>query len=639
MERDMKRSFVLLGILLVCAALFAEGIPKDPHLCLDYEHAKLQLEGSQNWGIEFISDWFDHLEEADDNSGYNKDFLQEHGGRVGVLILRETIKNGVDCEAIDDDEEEDYDVSTYSVWCSGTLIAKNYFLTAGHCADKIKESKDGDCRIVKNVGVLFGYQKADLENSGMIYPEYPRVSLERYLDETGNYRQYGPGGYLHFTEHPAYFTIVDDYIDCNADGSVEHGWKHICPTKNDEESDMEYDDDDNDNEHDDSDIEYPLAENIPWPDDAGQALGKMDFAIYQLGTNSNGKLPFEDDDSWRWNSENNQDDGATEKIWTFLDNTNGKRGWARVNTAVQQTGSTLNIIGHPWVSRANDGVENLYGLKIVNAGYVVDGATRKNARAFNEDVLVFDRADIWYGNSGSSVLDNRGRLAGLVSWFGCFQGYSEESPYQVYQISPTLQDLPTPPIPPIPPVPTLNATNYATPMWKICRASQIIKNAAKDMDCNGTMDWLDIILAIRFGLSQYINIGIDFNLIKNFEIPTTVEEIHIHRFDMDQKKVVTETREIPANTYQVAWSDNGNFFYVVNQNNSYYLFKNGASLGTISNYPQLSGSSNLVKDNDIYLAGGSSSNINVMLPTSGNNGFVPRITKISSDGQNGYTFQ
>ena len=601
----MKKGFILFGMLIVCVGLFAEGIPKDPHLCLDYYNASDQV-----LNTEFISDWFDHLEEADDNSGYDEEFLQEHGGRVGVLILRETIKNGVDCEAIEDEEEEDYDVSTYSVWCSGTLIGEKYFLTAGHCAEKIKEPKEGACRIVKNVGVLFGYQIADLEDNSITHPEYPRVSLKRYLDETGNYRQYGGGvgKPANFTEHPAYFPIIEN--TCNFDGSVEHGWHNICWTDDDDQEITDF------------------APEMKWPD--GQILGEMDFAIYELGRNSNLNLPFEEDDPWPWVSENNQDDGAAEKIWTFLDNTNGKRGWARVNTAVQQTGSTLNVIGHPWVSRANDGVENLYGLKIVNAGYVVEGATRKNARAFNEDVLVFERADIWYGNSGSSVLDNHGRLAGLVSWFGCFQGYSEENPYQVYQISPTLQDLPTPPIPPIPPVPTL-ATNYATPMWKICRASQIIKNAAKDMDCNGWIDWDDLISAIRIDFSHFINIGIEFDLIKDFVIPTTVEKIHIHRIDMDQKKVITETREIPAYTYQVAWSDNGDFFYLTKQSNAFYLFKNGTALGTVSNAPEISGSSTLVKGDDIYLAGGYTANIR-------SNDFSPYITKISSDGQNGYSF-
>lgn len=221
MERDMKRSFVLFGMLIVCVGLFAEGIPKNPHLCRDYKNASDQI-----WNTEFISDWFDHLEEADDNSGYSKDFLQEHGGRVGVLILRKTIKkNVVDCEVID---EEDYDEQTYSVWCSGTLIAKNYFLTAGHCAEKIKTMTEEGCEITKNVGVLFGYQVADLEDNSITHPEYPRVSLKRYLDETGNYRQYGGGvgKPANFTEHPAYFPIIDDENSGNY-GPVEHGWNNV----------------------------------------------------------------------------------------------------------------------------------------------------------------------------------------------------------------------------------------------------------------------------------------------------------------------------------------------------------------------------------------------------------------------------
>ena len=202
MERDMKRSFVLFGMLIVCVGLFAEGIPKNPHLCRDYKNASDQI-----WNTEFISDWFDHLEEADDNSGYSKDFLQEHGGRVGTLVV-EKVEDG--CVWYGD--------KCYITRCSGTLIGENYFLTAGHCA-----INDG-----KNVGVLFGYQVADLEDNNITHPEYPRVSLKRYLDETGNYRQYGGGvgKPANFTEHPAYFPIIDDENSGNY-GPVEHGWNNV----------------------------------------------------------------------------------------------------------------------------------------------------------------------------------------------------------------------------------------------------------------------------------------------------------------------------------------------------------------------------------------------------------------------------
>ena len=474
---------------------------------------------------------------------------------------------------------------------------------------------------------MFGYQFADLyeDNDMDNHPTYPRVSLYGYLDNSGTFRQYGPGGYSHFTEHPAFFPIIDHNTDCNYDGSVEHGWKHICPPKDDEESDMEYDDDDNDNEHDDSDIEYPLAENIPWPDDAGQALGKMDFAIYKLGINKADSSPEDAEDPWRWRSENNQLSTTPEKPWTFPDNTNG----ARINTAVLREDTDINIIGFPQVIPVGN---NYYeGLKVVNAGHVANGKGHAHAQHFDEDLLIVKDADIWFGNSGSSVLDNHGRLAGLVSWFSCIEGFSENIPLQIY---PTLQMLPAPPTSPIP---TIYAQNYATPMWKICRASQIIKKAAKDTNCNGWIDWIDYIASTRIDFSRFIDTGINFKLIRDFEIPTTVEEIHIHRFDMGQKKVVTETREIPANTYQVAWSDNGDFFYVVKQSNIYSLFKNGTSLGTISSYPPLSGSSMLVKGDDIYLAGG-----NVVSGVSDqgfiNNDDTQYVTKITSNGQNGYNF-
>ncbi|MBO4699891.1 hypothetical protein J5690_09860 [bacterium] len=167
---------------------------------------------------------------------------------------------------------------------------------------------------------------------------------------------------------------------------------------------------------------------------------------------------------------------------------------------------------------------------------------------------------------------------------------------------------------------------------------QIVKDAARDQDCNGLIDWQDLILYIKSKLTQFVNIGIGSHLIHNFEIPTTVEEIQIHKIDTDQKKVVTETKEIPAYTYQVAFQNNGNLFYIAKQNNTFYLFKNGTSQGEISGYPEMSGSAALVKGDDIYFAGGNLSIPTPMLPGSGNNSFQPYITKISSDGQNGYNF-
>ena len=578
----MKRSFVLVGMFIVCWSLFAEGNPKAPHKCADY---------TTNLPEEFIPAWFDHLEEADNNSGYSKEFLQEHGGRVGKIIFKYK-------------EHENDTEWQYGVGCSGTLIGNNYFLTAGHCA------------IPANAGVLFGYQKADIENSNddedgdgdndetsdddTIEPEYPRVSLKGYLNNDGEYIRYDEDypdmdvEYHNFDQHPAYFPLVDN--DTYGDNSVENGWKMS--------------DDDND---------------------------KVDYAIYKLQTNAQHYEPENVDDPWAWVSDNNQDSQNTPSEyyfvtpWTLPDNTNGHRGWARVNTEVLPTGSTLNVIGHPGVATIFDGKDSLRGIKIVNAGSVIDGATKRNAHSYREDVLVFERADIWYGNSGSSVIDYSGRLAGLVSWFGCIQGNTEGNSLQVQvpPIDPVELIEPIDPINPIYPI-TLNATNYATPMWRICQVSQIIKKAAKDMDCNGQIDWWDEMEKLR-SFSGIIKIGDIWFGDLDFSSSANVKN---YRYDSTQQKVVTETSEIPANTYQVAWADNSDFFYVVKQSNIYSLFKNGTSLGTIINYPPLSGSATLVKGDNIYLAGGNlSGGISDYFPGVGNNSFVPYVTKISSNGR------
>ena len=546
----MKRSFVLFVILMMSLNLFAEGVSKGAKECSVYAG----IENGNLNNISFIPDWFDHLEKADNNSGYSKDFLQQHGGRVGKIVAMNS--------------------STPVLGCSGTLIGNNYFLTAAHCA------------VPANVGVLFGYQKADLENSDddeisdddSDTLEYPRVSLKGYLNNDDEYIRYDEDypdtdvEYHDFDQHPAYFRIAGDNPD---DGTVENGW-----TMSDNDSD------------------------------------KVDYAIYKLHKNAQQHEPEKVEDPWPWRSVNNQDDGRPDEPWRLLDNTNGKRGWARVNTAVQQPGHPLNIIGHPWVASIFDGQDTLPGIKVVNSGSVVNGQYHGLSKEYEEDILVFKDADIQKLHSGSPVLDYHGKIAGVVVWFGCAPGNN-------WDIVP----------------PTDTAENYATPMWRICAVSQIIKNAAKDMDCNGVIDWWDFVFSAEIELAQSINVVIDFNFIKikNLEIPTTVEEIHIRRYDMDQKKVVTETREIPAYTYQVAIKDNGDLFYVALQNNAFYLFRNGTALGEISNYPQLNGSSALVKGDDIYFAGGNFANMIPMLPGSGNNA-VQYITKISSDGQNGYSF-
>ena len=108
----MKRSFILFVILFVCLSLFAEGNPKAPHNCSSYSTTN-----------EFVPDWFDFLEFADDNSSaYDEEFLKEHGGRAGILILQI--------------QDPDYPwlFGKYFPFCSGTLIGESYFITAGHCA-------------------------------------------------------------------------------------------------------------------------------------------------------------------------------------------------------------------------------------------------------------------------------------------------------------------------------------------------------------------------------------------------------------------------------------------------------------------------------------------------------------------------
>ncbi|MBO4698237.1 hypothetical protein J5690_01325, partial [bacterium] len=133
-------------------------------------------------------------------------------------------------------------------------------------------------------------------------------------------------------------------------------------------------------------------------------------------------------------------------------------------------------------------------------------------------------------------------------------------------------------------------------------------------------------------------LGLRGNLINNFNVSPLTSEVQNYRYDLTLDKVIPETKELPAYTYQVALPDNGDFFYVAIQNNEFSLFKNGFVLGEISNYPLLSGSSTLVKGDDIYLAGGALSVPHALLPGNEEYDLVPYqyITKISSDGQNGY---
>ena len=616
----MRKSFILVGMLMACLSLLAEENSEETQpTCAAYFNAMTHVPKNFDWSINFIPDWFEHLEYANNNneSIYDEDFLQEHGGRAGTLVYGYKIENDVDCEASDDDydDEENDDDWIYDVGCSGTLIGRNYFITAGHCAVKGKVQTEEGCARMENVGVLFGYQMADLENNegdnGMNNNpnntlKYPRVSINGYLDNAGNYKQYGePGGYLNHTKHPAYFPIDSS---CNDDGSQENGWKKICPSE-------EYEDNDN------NDINKKIitASELRWPTDFHLVFNtnNVDYAIYKLKTNDSGDWPSEYYDPWPWISQNNQLSQNTSAIflfrpWELPDNTNGFRGWARVNTSILQENTVLNIIGFPGYATDKNNVNfNYKGLKVINTGRVVNGATVGFGHSHFEDILIFKEANIQNGHSGSSVIDYSGRLAGVVSWTGC-------KPGKIW-----ITDLDQP------------AENYATPMWKICRVSQIIKNAAKDQDCNGIIDWWDLLGSFE-NIDNLINInGL---LIDRFGLHPIPLDLKNYRYDARQQRVVTETKEIPAYTYQVAFQNNGNLFYVAKQNNTFYLFQNGTALGAISDYPEMSGSSTLVKGNDIYFAGGNLSIPTPMLPGSGNNSFQPYITKISSDGQNGYNF-
>ena len=592
----MKRSFILVAMLVAFLSLFAEGTPKGAHLCIEYAKAISSdsvvwnfLDPFGQYDIRFISNWFENIEFADndDDSGYSENFLKQHSGHSGTIV---------------------YFDGEYKTRCSGTLIGENYFITAGHCAH------------AENIGVLFGYQ---IEDRGGNDIEFPRVSPEGYLDDTGVYRLYDDpdSDYLNFRVHPAYFRIDKADFYYNTDHAVENGLANVGWIS------KEYN------------IPKPAA-TMTWPNDDpnGEELGKIDYAIYKLESNMNfsqangAKLepPSNWSDPWPWESPDNQ---PSQNIispdlsmpWLLPDNTNGLRGWARVNTAVLQKDTPINIIGFPGVVALGD----LNGLKIINAGSVENGKGRDNAfyADHEEDILIFKDADLLPGNSGSSVIDNRDRLAGVAVWTDCAPGGTSAWDQILLNILNNPDELKRP------------AKNYATPMWKICRASRVVKNAANDQNCNGRNDWWDFILSLRFIRFEFL--GIDGFLLNNLALSSSASEVQNYKYDINQKKLISETKVLPPYTYQVAWSNNGDFFYVAIHNNSVYLFKNGTALGEISNYPALSGSGTLVKGNDIYLAGGyvaggiqylSNGNQN----NSGNT--VQLITKISSDGQNGYNF-
>ena len=200
----MKRIFILVATLVSFVSSFAEGIPKNPHSCLEY--AKAISSDSAVWDFldplnqldnTFIPNWFDHIEFADDFSDYSQEFLQQHSGHSGTIVY--------------------LDGEDHKTRCSGTLIGENYFITAGHCAH------------AENIGVLFGYQIEDRDGNNN-FTGLPRVSLEGYLDDNGIYRYYGEAGsdYLSFTEHPAYFAIDRNFqYRYNDDYAVENGWANV----------------------------------------------------------------------------------------------------------------------------------------------------------------------------------------------------------------------------------------------------------------------------------------------------------------------------------------------------------------------------------------------------------------------------
>lgn len=289
----MKRSFILVGMVAVLMYfnLFAEGFPKGAHTCLEYAKVMFpnyktnpydvnedivwndpNLSAHSQFNTQFIPYWFDNLEFADNASNYSEEFLKEHGGRAGKIIFQ-----------VQDERYPNYNGKHYP-GCSGMLIGKNYFITAGHCAvanvEREFPTEDGGSIIldanVKNVGVLFGYQMEDRGGNNN-FTGFPRVSLNGYLKNNANYLLYtDPGSeYSDFTKHPAYFPIIDDE-SCNNDGSVENGWGNVWGV----------------NENGEAIIRF--ASDIKWSDSnsAEEKIGEIDYAIYQLGINSNEKLPF-----------------------------------------------------------------------------------------------------------------------------------------------------------------------------------------------------------------------------------------------------------------------------------------------------------------------------------------------------------
>lgn len=570
--------------------MFSEGVSKEAHTCLEYAKGQFpdfKIAGVNVWNTldplnqldtTFIPNWFDNTEFADDFSSYGEEFLRQHSGRAGTLVW---VENG-----------------NYHTGCSGTLISDKYFITAGHCAE------------AANVGILFGYQLEDHDGNNN-FTGKPRVALDGYLDNYGIFRNYGQSGseYSSFMEHPAYFPInKSSQYSYNDDRAVERGWANVGWINKEQGIPQS-------------------AESLTWPigNPSGTPLGKIDYAIYELGDNAVGNTPSDSMDPWPWTSQNNQLSPQTYpyyliKFWDLPDNTNGFRGWARVNTRILNQNINVNMIGFPGVSNYG----NHAGLEVVNGGSVVDGKGHGLSFSYEEDILIFKDADLMPGNSGSSVIDQSGYLSGVAVWTDCAPGGTAAWAQVMASILTDYEKL------------NRAAKNYATPMWKICRASKVVKNLARDQNCNGRLDWWDFILSI-ITIPENIKVGIGGNIIGDLDFSSSSSSIKNFRYDHNLKKVVIDNIVLPPDLYQSILPDDGDLFNIFKQNGIFNLSKNGSVLGQIFNYPEIFGSKSTLHNGDIYLAGGYFTGGGYDYFFNGNNN-VQFIMKIEDNGQNGFDF-
>jgi hypothetical protein len=422
---------------------------------------------------------------------------------------------------------------------------------------------------------------------------------------------YGQPGseYSSFKEHPAYFPINKSQYSYNNDRSVESGWANVGWFSKEQNIPQS-------------------AENLTWPigDPNGKKLGKIDYAIYELGRNASLNLPANEHDPWPWLSDNNQASPQTfphnlYKPWALPDNTNGFRGWTRVTTRRLAENTLISVMGFAGV--VNNGP--YYGVNIVNSGYFV-GYENELAFAEREDVLIFKDADLMPGNSGSSVIANN-LLAGVAAWTDCAPGGMANWPSIAADILLNPGDYNRP------------AKNYASPMWKICRASRVIKNLARDQNCNGRDDWWDFMLSAPFlpgNISEWL-VGIGGNVFGALEPSSLSIPVKNYRYDKNLKKVLVDKKTLQPHTYQLVFDDNGDVFNVIKQNGHFYVSRNGMVSGMVFDYPELKGSKAVLHDNDIYLAGGYFAGI-MDGYLYNDNSEVQFITRIEYNGQSGYDF-